>query len=185
MFDLQFCCIIKISSCLLHFSLCCVMKCNNSHTMSLYALQWTRVNWAFAALLWMICVALSSTRSRPGSRFSALISLTTLSLWLCYQRHADSPYFLFLPLRVQLVPSRAAWTQLAFLCITPLCKAPHLPASKHPSSGLFTFREQLSKEESHVYIFLEQVIFRDVVYPNKIYLQPKKGEFYTSTDYCR
>lgn len=72
MFDLQFCCIIKISSCLLHFSLCCVMKCNNSHTMSLYALQWTRVNWAFAALLWMICVVLSSTHGADLALVSQL-----------------------------------------------------------------------------------------------------------------
>lgn len=72
MFDLQFCCIIKISSCLLHFSLCCVMKCNNSHTMSLYAVQWTRVNWAFAALLWMICVVLSSTHGADLALVSQL-----------------------------------------------------------------------------------------------------------------
>lgn len=45
---------------------------NNSHTMSLYALQWTRVNWAFAALLWMICVALSSTHGADLALVSQL-----------------------------------------------------------------------------------------------------------------
>lgn len=40
--------------------------------MSLYALQWTRVNWAFAALLWMICVVLSSTHGADLALVSQL-----------------------------------------------------------------------------------------------------------------